>query len=145
MAKAKKWVFSKVIVKRMAISLVLGTLFWFLCAFLASNGGGQNFWWSPIMWNIIFNRFMIGFIVAILGLITVHPLFWFRMYPFLRWACAGAIISIDISFWPFIMGNQNASTIAIMTIFAWAIYGMIIDIVATKCAGEGVKEFESIK
>ncbi len=142
---AKSGVFSKVIVKRMAISLFLGVLFWLLCAYLASSWAGENYWGGAIMWNIIFNRILIGFVIAILGLITIHPLFWFRMYPFLRWAVAWAIISIDISFWAFIMQMQNASSIAIMTIIAWAIYGMIIDIVATKCAWEGEEAFKSIK
>lgn len=146
----KKHVFSKPIVKRVGIWILLGIIFGFLCSFLAWKWdstllANPDYWWSALMWNIVFNRFIMWFIIAILWLITIHPIFWFRMYPALRWAMAWWIISIDISFWPFIMWYENAWTIAIYTILAWAIYGMIIDLIASKFAWEWEELFKSIK
>ena len=64
-------------------------------------------------------------------------MFKFRLFPFFRWASIWAIVSIDIVFGAFIVDMENAMTIAWMTIWAWAFYWAIIDIVATKFSWEG--------
>ena len=137
--------FSKLIVKRKIISLLLALLFWFICAYLASSWSGDDFWWSALMWNIVFNRFLIGVLVTFWGFMTLCPATGMRLYPFLRWAIIWAFVSIDISFWPFMAEMKDAWMIAFMTILAWAVYGMIIDIVATKFSWEWEKLFKSIK
>jgi len=75
---------------------------------------------------------------------TKHPLFWFRTYPIFRWAIVWAFISIDMIFWPFIMQYEQAVLIAWMTIFVWAFYWIVIDLVATKFAWEGEDLFKGL-
>jgi hypothetical protein len=89
-----------------------------------------------LMLNIMFNRFLIGLVIVFAWFMTKHPIFWFRIYPALRWAVVGAFISIDMIFWPFIMWYEKAALVAWMTLFAWAFYGMIIDFVVTKYSAE---------
>lgn len=142
----KKCILSKPIVKRVAIWISLGIIFWLLCSYFALKYNTTNIVnQSALMWNLIFNRFIMWFIIAILWLITVHPLFWFRMYPALRWAFAWWVISIDLVFGPYMMWYENAWSIAFATILVGAIYGMIIDLVATKFAWEWEELFNSIK
>lgn len=134
---AKKWVCSLPMVRRMFTSIVLWILFGLFCAFLASIWTtDQNYWGSAIMWNIIFNRLLIGLVIAFAWFIVVHPLLKIRMYPAFRWALLWTLVSIDISFGPFIIWMENAWSIFWATIFAWAFYGLIIDLIATKVAWE---------
>ncbi len=138
---AKKWVCSLPMVKRMVTSVILWILFGLLCAFLTwkwdtTLAANPDYWGSAMMWNIVFNRFLIGFVVAFAWFMTVHPVFKIRMYPALRWFCIWALISLDISFGPFISAMPNAWNILVATVIAWAIYGLIIDLVATKVWGE---------
>jgi len=93
------------------------------------------------MWSLLFNRFLIGFVIFFVGFIKIHPLFEIRMYPALRGSLIGALVSLDIAIGIFITpattGDISATTIFWMTIIVGAIYGLIIDITATKFSGEG--------
>lgn len=125
------------IARRKIITLVLGVAFWFLCAYLAFIGDTSlqeswTYWWSALMWNIVYNRFLIWVFVLIFWIFTVHPIMWFKLKPILRWALIWTIVSIDMVFWAFIINNENAVFIARMTILAWAFYWAVIDVVATK-------------
>ncbi len=140
--KDKKKSPCKPLVKRFVISIVLALFFGFLCSYLAWSSDATlkldpNYWGSPLMLNIMFNRLLIGFAITFAWFMTKHPLFWFRMYSVLRGAIIGAFVSIDMIFWPFIMWYEQATVVAWMTILAWAIYGVVIDVVATRFAWEG--------
>lgn len=129
-------------VKRIFASILLWVTFGLLCAFLASKwdpniASNPNYWGSALMWNIIWNRLMIGVMIAFAGFITFHPLLKIRMYPCLRGTVIGALVSLDISFGPFISGMENAWTVLAATVIAGAVYGMIIDYVATRYGWEG--------
>lgn len=125
-------------VKRMSLSLILWALAGLLCAYLAStNSIDSNFWGSAVMWSIFFNRFVIGFVVALAWFIVVHPLLKFRMYPVCRWACVWFLVSLSLAFGAYSAGGENASSIFWATIVLGMIYGLIIDLVVTKVAWEG--------
>lgn len=128
-----KTVCSLPMVKRMFTSIVLWISFGIICAYLASTWNTDpNYWGSPLMWNLIFNRFLMWITIAFAWFVVVHPILKIRMYPAIRWALLWAIVSLDISFWPFITWMENAWTLFWWTILVWAIYGLIIDIVASK-------------
>ena len=141
MSKKDKKKACKPLVKRFVISIVLALLFGLLCSYTAWNSDAtlkmsDSYWGWPIMLNIMFNRLLIGFAITFSWFMTKHPLFWFRMYPILRGAIIGAFVSIDMIFGPFIMWYEQAAILAWMTILAWTLYGMIIDLVATRFAWE---------
>jgi hypothetical protein len=135
------------IAKRKTICVVLGIAFGFLCSYLASQSPeiSTDFWGSWLMWTIVFNRFLIGMFVFIAGVFTVHPIFKFRLSPWLRGAIMGAFVSFDIALGGMI-GNESpeATMIFWMTILSGAVYGLVIDIVATKFGGEGKELLETV-
>lgn len=127
-------------VKRKLVCVLLWIAFGFLCAYLAWSWdetlkNNPEYWWSPLMWTIVYNRFLIWWVVLILWIITVHPL-WFRILPAFRWIAAWAIVSLDLAIWSMISWWENAWNIFWLTILVWAVYWMIIDIIATKVAWE---------
>ncbi len=128
------------IVKRVAIAEFLGLAAGLLCiSFVAKEM--PEIWdlKNPLFWTIVINRIVLGILVGIAGFMTIHPIFKFRCYPFLRGAVFGALISLDMAFGGLI-GNPNPETMMTIfwaTIIAGSVYGMIIDIIATKFGGEG--------
>lgn len=148
--KDKKKTPCKPLVKRFAISVLLALVFGFLCSYLAWSGDPKLmenpwYWGGPLMFGIMFNRLLIWFAITFSGFMTKHPLFGFRMYPVFRWALIWAFVSIDMVFGPFIMGYQEAALVAWMTVLSGAFYGMVIDLVATKFAGEWEDLYKWIK
>jgi len=130
--------FNRPVVKRFAIAKTLGILFGFLCACLAWKEGfnsAPDFWWSAAMWLIVFNRLLLGLVVAFVGVFKTHPLFSFPCYPWLRGAVIGAMVSIDLSIATLAnTSNWNAFWIIIGS---GAVFGLIIDVLGTKFGGEG--------
>ena len=51
-------------------------------------------WSNPMMWTIVINRLVLGFVVAIAGFITIHPCFKFKVPVVLRGAKFGVLISL---------------------------------------------------
>lgn len=129
-----KCILSSPLCKRKLICLSLWIAFWFLCAYLAWTWE-PDYWWSATMWMIVFNRFLIWWVVLILWAFTIHPL-WFRILPFLRWLIWWAIVSLDLAIWSLTSWLENAYGIFWLIIVTWSIYWMIIDIVATRFAWE---------
>jgi hypothetical protein len=141
-----KKLFSLPMVRRHITCVFLGIGFGFLCAYLASKGssemlGDSNFWGSALMWNIVFNRFLSGVMISLVGVFTIHPFFGFRLFPWLRGFFIGGFVSLDIAIGSLMspVSSEMAFQIFWMTILAGAIYGMIIDVTATKIGGEGEK------
>lgn len=126
--------------KRFAISIILWLVFWVICIALAS---GSNPWiWSlsnPLFWSILINRFTIWFIVWIIWIYKYHPLFGFRFYPVLRGLFVWALISMQVALWVLFSPMPDQMMIFWSTIIVWAIYWMIIDLVATYFGWEGVE------
>lgn len=134
--------FSLPFVKRKLICISLWIVFAFLCAYFAwswdeSLKNNPDFWWSSLMWVIVFNRILISWVVLIIWVFTVHPL-WFRILPIFRWFIVWAFVSLDLAIWSMISWWENALKYFWLTILMWAIYWMIIDFVATKLAWEWV-------
>ncbi len=127
---------SSVFMKRWITSLVLWILFGFICVWLAS-GTNPAIWWTVLMWSILMNRFMIGFTIWLIGIYSHHPVFGFRIFPIFRWALFGAIVSIQMAIGVYFTPIPQQNIIFWLTIVAGAIYGIVIDFVATKIWGEG--------
>jgi len=138
-----KKLFSLPLIKRKIVCVILGIAFGFLCSFLAWKSSPDlqndpNYWWSPMMWAIVYNRFLIGVVILFAGAFTVHPFFkWLKFAPWFRGTILGAVVSVDMAIGSLISGTPDSCKIFWMTILAGAIYGLIIDVVATKIAGEG--------
>ena len=97
----------KKITKRFFLAGILGIAFGFLCSYFVSQGTGNvsadpNFWGSPLMYSIIFNRFLIGIVIGIAGAYTECPFIPGRLRPWVRGAFWGAVISLDIAIGIFI-------------------------------------------
>ena len=127
------------IVKRIAIAKFLGLCGGLLCiSFVAKEM--PEIWdlKNPLFWTIVINRIVLGVMVGIAGFMTIHPIFKFRCFPFLRGAVFGAFVSLSLAFGG-IIGNTSSEAMTIFwaTIIIGAVYGLIIDIVATKFGGEG--------
>lgn len=90
---------------------------------------------SPMFWYMFLNRVAIGFFVAIAGIVTIHPLLNFKMYP-IRGAFVGIWISLSLAASVFF---DDAATWGVfwMIVLSGAIYGVVIDVLATKFAGQG--------
>jgi len=140
--------FSIPVVKRKLVSFTLAIGFGFLCAYFASTSmTGQAFWWTPTMWGIVFNRFLIGLVIFFAGswtyarVINIPIRWWYRGPIF------GALVSIDLAIWNFyaLLPADKIMWIFWMTILMGAIYGFIIDFAATKIGGEGKKFSESLE
>jgi len=138
--------YSLPMVKRKMVCTVMGIGFGFICAYLASKGSPEipadpNFWGSALMWSIVFNRFLIGMFIFIAGAFAIHP-FGFRLYPWFRGLMMGAFVSIGVAIGVYmspVVPADMMCKIFWMTIISGGIYGMIIDVVATKIAGDGEK------
>jgi len=130
--------------KRFAISITLGILFGFFCAFSAwkgnpeLSGNPENcFFKSAITWCIVVNRFLIGLMIAFAGAFTHHPIFGFKCFPAVRGAILGILVSLVNAIGILTVPSEKMWMGFWLTIIFGAIYGMIIDIVASKFGGEG--------
>ncbi len=133
--------------KRFLIAIALWTFFGFVCAYFASGNMWPEFWWSAIMWNIVTSRMVMWIFIGCVGVYKHHPVFWFKLNPFLRWALIWAITSL-----PFAIGATinpiewiSAGSVFWAAIMMWIIYGMIIDFCATKWGWEGKKLLDNWK
>ena len=124
-------------VRRLLVSVILGILFGLLCVQLAS-GTNPDIRGTSSMRNILFNRFLIGMVVALVGIYTIHPILGFKCYA-LRGIFFGAIISLDIAIGVYTSSIDPTLKCKIfrMTILAGACYGLIIDLVGTRLGGQG--------
>ncbi len=89
------------------------------------------------MWAVLWNRMLLGMFVFVIGAFNYHALFKFRFYPWFR----GTVIGVFVSIGPAIsslMGPHGYIPEAVWgTIISGGIYGLIIDVVATKLVGDG--------
>jgi len=125
----------------MLICKILGLIFGLICVALAAQDDPNIWCWkNPLMWNILINRTLIGVLVGCAGFMVKHPVFGFRVHPILRGAIIGAFVSLDMAVGVFMAPDM---TIEKMKMIFWgsigvgSVYGLIIDFIATKIAGEG--------
>ncbi|MAZ67697.1 hypothetical protein CL652_02935 [bacterium] len=90
---------------------------------------------GPMFWYVFLNRAAIGFFVAIVGIVTIHPLLNFKMFP-IRGAFVGIWVSLSLAASVFF---DDTATWGLfwMVILSGAIYGVAIDVFATKFSGQG--------
>lgn len=128
--------------KRFLTAVSLGVLSGFLCIYLASRGHPEMAQvTNPLFWIVVTDRMLIGMMVAFAGAFTVHPVMGFSYRPLLRGACLGAVVSLPIApgilITPPTSGPLAPWMIFWGTIVAGAVYGAVIDWVATKVGGQG--------
>ncbi len=74
------------------------------------------------------------------GVFNWHGVFGFRYSPWLRGLSIGMVVSLDMAIGIFIAPTVPVDQIKMIfwsTILVGGVYGMIIDIVATRLTGEG--------
>lgn len=86
----------------MLTAIILGIIAGLICIYHLSFQVMPGVWGSDLMWVIIANRITIGFVVAIVGVYTIHPIFGFRVPSYLRGAIFGIIISLELAMGVFI-------------------------------------------
>jgi len=123
-------------VKRLSIALSAGLILALVDIWLASASVlGALDTSGPLFWYMLFNRLAIGFFVALVGVITIHPLFGFNMY-LIRGAFTGIWISLSMAISVF-FDTQSTWTFFWLILISGGVYGIIIDALATKFAGHG--------
>ncbi|MBF0176151.1 MAG: hypothetical protein HQL63_04800 [Magnetococcales bacterium] len=132
---------AKPALKRFVVAMVLGVAFGYLCAYLAGRHQPELLSLThPIFWTIMSDRILIGLVVALAGAYTMHPVFGFPFRPWVRGSCLGMMVSI-----PLAAGSLNAPAtpmaspwlIFILTLVSGGIYGLVIDLLATRIGGQG--------
>lgn len=123
-------------VKRMVLALGAGVGVALLDIWL-SSASVPDAWdlQGPMFWYMFLNRLSIGFFVAIAGVVTIHPLLGIKMFP-LRGAFIGVWISISMAASIFFDATGTWG-IFWMIVLSGAVYGVVIDVIATKFAGQG--------
>ena len=132
--------------KRILLGMLLGLIFGVICfAWFTKSPDlppemlSMQVWsWDNIMmWTIIANRFVLGFVVAIAWFITIHPFFRFKVPVVLRWAKFGALVSLLMAIWALMWNMEGAWITFWMIILFGAVIGAVIDLILTKVAGQG--------
>lgn len=83
---------------------------------------------------MIINGILIGAFITLAGFITWHPMLKFRIHPLLRGALMASFVHLDYTIytWP-------DQPIFWKTIIIAAIFGALVDMMATQLFGEGDK------
>ena len=92
------------------------------------------------MWAILYNRVLIGMFVMFVGVFNWHGVWGFRYHPWFRGLSVGIVVSLDLAIGLFVaptMPVEEIKTVFWATLIAGGVYGMLIDIIATRVAGEG--------
>ncbi len=109
--------------KRFIIATLSGLLFGFLCYTMASSSGALP---SPVAWQIVVSRTLIGFAVGICAFKMIH---WS-----LRGIVLGFIFSLPLGI-SGLMAPENPefshNMILISTIIMGAVYGLLIELITT--------------
>jgi hypothetical protein len=117
--------------------LILGIVCGLICCALAASGGTVTVWGTTLMWALLWNRLLIGIVVFIIGAYNYHVFLKFRFYPWLRGMITGAFVSIEPAI-SSLMSPLGYKPEAVWgTIAMGALYGLVIDVVATLLAGDG--------
>lgn len=101
--------------KRISISILLSCILGIFCVVGVSIRRNITFT-DLVLWQIFYNRIILGIVVGLSG--------WIKAKPVIRGAVAGLIVSFSVY-----IGSGFSDPV---TFFAGIIYGVIIDLVATK-------------
>ena len=125
--------------KRFFVAISLGIFFGFLCSYLASSSSQWVFWWTPLMWAIVTDRMIIGLAIGMAGAYMLHPIFRFPCPPALRGFILGAIFSLPLAIGGMISPTPDMTAWMVFwyTMWAGAVYGLLIDMIATKIGWQG--------
>jgi len=133
--------------RRISLGTLLGILAGVLCfAGFASNtdmptdmAQWQVWSWSNgMMWSTIINRMVLGQVVALAGFMMFHPIFGFRLSPWLRGMKVGFLISLPMAVGALMNSDPQAAKAGFWIVLVMGtIIGLIIDVVITKFSGEG--------
>ena len=137
-----KKIFSLPIMKRKLICLAMWLSFWFLCAYFTWVSSDMllddiGYWWSPIMWSVLYNRFMVWMFVFIGWVITIHPVFKNKIMPWFRGFLIWSFVSIELAIGTFMWWDLSNWNSFWMVVIVWWFIWLVIDVVSTKYAGEG--------
>jgi len=110
---------------RFIAASLLGFLFGFVCLALASSSPGELP--AAVGWQLVFSRALIGFAIGISNIKALH---WA-----LHGSLIGAVFSIPLAFSGLMAPDSpeyDKTTMFIFTILLGMIYGLLIDLFATK-------------
>ena len=128
------------LIQRKLICITLGILFGLLCVHLANSSSEESLWGTTVMWAILYNRLLIGFVVLIIGAFNWHAIFNFRYWPSLRGFTIGILVSIDMAIGSLMTPDKSPEELKMIfwaTILVGGVYGLIIDVIATRITGDG--------
>lgn len=128
---------SDLLVRRKLVCVALGIVFGLICCAFAASGGKTAVWGTPLMWAILWNRVLIGIVVFLGGALNYHVALGFRLSPWLRGAVIGAVVSIGPALGSLMSPAGYQAEAVWGTIVMGAVYGLLIDIIATKATGDG--------
>ncbi|MBU0458509.1 hypothetical protein KJ652_00645 [Patescibacteria group bacterium] len=80
----------------------------------------------------IINGMIIGTLITVAGFVTWHPIFKFRIHPILRGSIMAAFVHLDFTIYTW--SNQPLFW---KTMIIAAMFGAVIDMMATQLYGEG--------
>jgi hypothetical protein len=125
--------------KRIGLAKGMGLLAGLLCAYGASTQGviGAFDYHSAMFWTIVLNRGILGMIIGVVGVYTLHPYLRFKIGPVLRGIVFGATISLLMATGILIAGEPDRWIGFWYTIGAGIVIGVVIDLVVTKLYGQG--------
>jgi len=127
---------TKNLIKRKSVCALLGIVCGLICCAMAATKV-EGLWGSTLMWVILWNRLLIGIFVFVVGVFNYHAILKIRLFPWLRGAAMGAIVSIGPAV-ASLMGPEGYQPQAVWGfIIMGAIFGLLIDVIATKVAGDG--------
>jgi len=126
--------------KRLLAGSALGALAGVACAYGAATHGvpGAFDINSAMFWSIVLNRFTLGAFVAIMGIITIHPVCKsIKVGPVLRGLKVGVWVSLLMAVGILIAGDADRWSAFWTVIVAGAVIGVAIDLIITKLYGQG--------
>lgn len=130
--------------KRLLTAAPLGVLAGLICVTIAGQNDPTIWdWQNPLLWTLLSDRWLIGVVIGLAGAYTHHPILGFRMPAWFRGAVLGAFVSLPIAFGALLTPAEQIPAGQTLTFIFWAtlatgaIYGLVIDLIATKVGGEG--------
>ena len=125
--------------KRGVIAVGLGLLLGLFSAYVSYRRGLLLWmgWSEALFWACIFNRTLIGVGVWLGGWLMQHPFFSPKHLAWWRGMEIGGLVSIGLGIFMFSLSKNHGWENFWLIVLSGSLYGMLIDLVATRYAGEG--------
>ena len=127
-----------VLLKRASYAFVTALVIAFAAKALLGIGSYNVF--SIDFWVMATPILITAVFVTTMGVYTVHPVFHFKMFP-IRGAVVGILVMLPSAVFLLTQQAVWAGFFAVLALNA--VYGFLIDIVATKFAGHGSKMLDA--